>query len=102
VATSFGCWTTTYNQPDVSNFLYHEMLFSDGGAAACMGSTALSNANNERDLGLYVELVKPGTTIGRALMIARSDLAASSPWETDMLFHWTILGDLTLMITPAS
>jgi hypothetical protein len=103
IVTSFGCWTTTYTQPDVSNALYQAMLFSDGGAAAYMGSAALSNANNERDLGqrLYVELGKPGMTIGQALMTAKTSLAASRPWETDMLFHWTILGDPTLVVTPA-
>ena len=104
IVTSFGCWTTTFTQPDVSNALYQAMLFSDGGAAAYMGSSALSSANDERDLGqrLYTELAKPGTTIGQALVAAKTNLAASRPWETDMLFHWTILGDPTLVVTPAS
>jgi len=105
IVTSFGCWTTTYNQPDVSNALYQAMLFNNnGGAAAYMGSSALSNANNERDMGqrVFVELGKPGMSIGQAVMTAKASLAASRPWETDMLFHWTILGDPTLVVTPAS
>lgn len=105
IVTSFGCWTTAYAEPDVSNALYQAMLFNvNGGAAAYMGSSALSNANYERDMGLrvYTELAKPGMTIGQAVMTAKASLAASRPWETDMLFHWTILGDPTLVVTPAS
>ena len=70
------------------------------GAAAMLGSTTVSFAASERELGLRVmpKLAVPGKSIGDALQEAKEQLAATYPSMMDALLGWTILGDPTMEV----
>ena len=98
----WGCWNTYYVDP-ANNTLAHKFLLSgDRGAAAVMGATTLSFANNERQLGnlMMGRLAQSGMTIGDAMLAAKADLARSRANMLDVLLGWTIMGDPTLVVQP--
>ena len=102
VVVQWGCWNTYYVDP-VSNYLVQSFLFSgNNGAAAVLGASTLTDSNSEALLGalLMPRLVTPGTTIGQALQVAKSELAKSHPELLDVLLGWSLMGDPALVITP--
>ncbi len=99
VVTQWGCWNTYHVTPRY-NTLGHKLLLSgDRGAAAVLGAATLTEAPSERKLGrlLFARLGRDGTPIGRALVDAQRQLAASEPHLLDVILGWTLLGDPTLV-----
>jgi hypothetical protein len=102
VVSQWGCWNTYYVAPGYDTMAHKFMLSGDQGAAAVLGSTAISYDFSERALGqlLIPKLVEPGTSIGAALQAAKAELAENHPDLADVLLGWTILGDPALVIQP--
>jgi hypothetical protein len=102
VVVQWGCWNTYYIDP-VNNFLVQKFLFSGNqGAVVVMGGTTLVDSTSERLLGnlLTPRLATPGTTVGQALQVAKSELAQSHPELLDVLLGWSLMGDPALVIQP--
>ena len=72
----------------------------DQGAAAVLGASTLTRSSSDRALGELVmsRLSQPGMNLGRALVEAKQELAASNPQMIDVLLGWTLLGDPALGI----
>lgn len=104
LVTQWGCWNTYYVDP-AYNTLGHMFLLSGmNGAALVTGSTTLTNSNSERQLGrlMMAQLAQPGMTIGEAMQVSKAKLAQTHPEMHDVLLGWTILGDPTTVVMPAT
>lgn len=102
VVSQWGCWNTYYVSP-TSNTMSHKLLLSgDRGAAAVLGASTLTQVESDVALGalLSPRLVEPGATIGKAIVAAKRELAATQPGLADVLVGWTVLGDPALAIDP--
>jgi hypothetical protein len=79
------------------------MLSGDQGAAAVMGSSALTSAESDMALGqLFLpRLTRAGVSIGDALVEAKRELAAQNPGLRDVIVGWTLLGDPALVVNHA-
>lgn len=103
VVNQWGCWNTYYVDPTYDTMGHAFTVAGEKGAAAVMGSTTISYANTEKALG---ELLSPrlaaGMSIGAALTDAKRELAEQHPEMKDVILGWTILGDPTLQVVPAS
>ncbi|MBI4817189.1 MAG: hypothetical protein HY791_13080 [Deltaproteobacteria bacterium] len=99
VVAQWGCWNTYHVDP-AYNTLAHKFLLGDHGAAAVLGASSLTQTASEQMLGSRVidQLAQPGETIGRAVMIAKQQLAATRPELKDVLLGWTLLGDPALVL----
>lgn len=49
---------------------------------------------------MFDELLKPGMTLGEAILRAKRRYAADKPHQLDVILGWTLLGDPTLVIEP--
>ncbi len=81
------------------------LLKGDRGAAAVLGATTLTEAENEAELArlLFNEVgrvLEPGVTLGEAVLRAKRELAKTRPEALDVLLGWTILGDALISIEP--
>jgi uncharacterized repeat protein (TIGR01451 family) len=99
VVSQWGCWNTYYVDPYYDTLAHAFLLSGPQGAAAVMGSTAISYARSERLLGdLLSPKLAQGMSIGAALTAAKQELAQQHPEMKDVLYGWTILGDPTLEV----
>ncbi len=106
VVAQWGCWTTDFVNAS-TDVLSNTLLNSPQGAAAVMGSPALTDAIAWGGLSRQFMASMPGRTLGEAMVHARSTYAASlSPTRIEglkgILLGWTLLGDpgqLTPMTT---
>ena len=102
VVTQWGCWNTYYVSP-AGNTLGQIMLVDGAhGAAAALGSSTLTRADAEKNLGkmVYNELFTPGISLGEAVINAKQQYAALDASALDVLIGWQILGDPALVIQP--
>ncbi len=78
------------------------MFSGTNGAAAVMGATVLSGAEQEHLFGqlLIPLLVQEKMTVGEAMVQAKQQLAESRVGgiSDDVLASWTLLGDPTTMV----
>ena len=103
VVNQWGCWNTYYVDPTYDTMGHAFTVAGERGAAAVMGSTTISYANTEKALGdLMSPRLAAGMSIGAALTEAKQELARQHPEMKDVILGWTILGDPTLQVVPAS
>jgi hypothetical protein len=102
VVTQWGCWNTYHVDPYYDTLAHEFMLHSDGGAAAVLGATTITQSSSEEALGLRVmpRIVASGVTIGQGIQDAKTDLALTNSALRDVLLGWTLLGDPAMMIAP--
>jgi hypothetical protein len=104
VITQWGCSNSYYVDPNYNTMSHSFLVAGDAGAAAVLGATALSNGYSEELLGIQLTplLVQSGTSIGDAMLVAKTQLAESQdPAErVDVLLGWTLLGDPAVVIQP--
>jgi hypothetical protein len=101
VVGQWGCWNTFYVTPDASSMADRLLLEGDRGAAAVFGSSALASVDSSQLMSrLMAEALFDGATIGDALISAKSQMAASSPWMIDLIRSFNLLGDPALRIQP--
>jgi len=96
VVVQFGCWNTYYVAPDADTLAHALLINANGGAAAVLGSVALTNSSNDTAFArLLSEQLASGTiTIGEAVVAAKKALQRTSAGDTsDVQLGWTILGD---------
>ncbi len=102
VVTQWGCYNTYYVDPAAISLGHKFLLSGLNGAAAVAGSTTITNAISERELGerMMPLMTSDGMTIGDAMQTAKKYLSYQYPEMVDVLLGWTILGDPTLMLQP--
>jgi hypothetical protein len=100
VVVQWGCWNTYHTSPRVSTLGDAFMTDGDHGAAAVLGATALTEVASDRLLSslLLERLAVPGTTLGEAMVAAKSELASANPYALDVLLGWTLLGDPAMVV----
>jgi|GEM_PF-1081334 len=100
VVTQWGCWNTYYVAPSEDTMGHAFMLGGDGGAAAVLGASTLTQAVSERKLALqlYSRMLTPGMTLGEAVLAAKQAFAVNNPEARDVILGWTLLGDPALVI----
>ncbi len=100
VVTQWGCWNTYYVAPSEDTMGHAFMLGGDGGAAAVLGASTLTQAVSERKMALelYSRMLTPGVTLGQAVLEAKKAFAINNPHARDVILGWTLLGDPALMI----
>lgn len=93
----WGCWNTYHVVPSYDTMGHQFLLPGNYGARAVIGAASLTSEASDQALGtrLFVELFKPNTTLGEAMIRAKQDLAASQPHVLDVILGWTLLGDPT-------
>lgn len=101
VVTQWGCWNTYYPTPEYNTLAHELLLAGDRGAVVVLGAATLTSAASDAALGVRVipELTRSGVTIGDAMQAAKADLARTSPYLSDVLLGWTLLGDPALSVT---
>jgi len=106
VVTQFGCWNNDFVHPTRTSIGETFLVSSRGGAAAVIGTSALSGIQTEAQFGvlLYEELTKPGMTLGEAMNTARRRLAAQRPLVQirDVLIGTSLLGDPAIVPNSTS
>ena len=104
VVTQWGCWNTYYVSPFADSLSHSFMLNGNGGAAAVLGASTLTEASHETEFGKRLfgvgGLVNSNTTIGDALLRTKRNIAADHPDWLDVILGWQLLGDPLLRISP--
>ena len=104
VVTQWGCWNTYYVSPFADSLSHSFMLNANGGAAAVLGASTLTEASHETEFGKRLfgvgGLVNSNTTIGDALLRTKRNIAADHPGWLDVILGWQLLGDPLLKISP--
>jgi hypothetical protein len=102
IVSQWGCWNAYYVAPTFDTLGHKFMLSGNQGAAAVLGASTLTEVDSDRALGylLTPRLLEPGMTIGRAVLEAKRELAATRPDLKDVLLGFTILGDPALSVEP--
>ncbi|MBI4915090.1 MAG: hypothetical protein HY825_04525 [Acidobacteria bacterium] len=102
VVAQWGCWNTYYLSGSYEGLGNKLLLSGDRGAAAILGATTITQDTSEAALGevLFGVLTQPGMTLGKAVLAAKNELAATHKGLPDVLLGWTLLGDPALAIEP--
>ena len=102
VATEFGCLSAYFVDPTYTSMTHELLGGGNRGAAAVIGSTSVGYAGSQSDFGnaLMPELVKPGQTIGDAVLHATETLYETYPFYKEIYLGYTIFGDPTLVVQP--
>ncbi len=97
VALQWGCWGGYHSVPQFDTLSHRLLLGGAHGAAAVLGASSLTEVASDRELArrVYQHLSIPGTRLGDAIQLAKSDLGAS---YRDVLLSMTLLGDPALVI----
>ncbi len=100
VVIQWGCWNTYHVSPRYDTLGHRFLLAEDAGAAAVIGSSMLSKLSSDRALGpaMLERLMRPGTSLGQAMLEAKRSLGAGQPELLDVLLGWTLLGDPALVV----
>ncbi len=90
-----GCWNTYYVAPTEDTLAHSFMLNREGGAAAVLGSSTLTDADAERRFAMLLqrELLDSPGAVGDAVVNAKRRLAALHPDQLDVILGYTLLGD---------
>ncbi len=101
VITQWGCWNTYYVSPEEEILGLQFMLNGDRGMAGVLGASTLTQAAAEADLAdlVFEELVKPGTTMGEAILLAKQKYAQGNPNQLDVILGWNHLGDPGVVVS---
>jgi len=100
VIVQWGCWNSYSVEPRYETLGPALLTGTDGGAAAVIGLTTLSQSTFQAELAdLWVRYAaQPDETIGSALQRAKSEFAEIYPKRRDILLGVTLLGDPTLQL----
>jgi hypothetical protein len=104
VVMQWGCWNTYYVEPHADTLAHKLLLAGPQGAAAVLGPATLSDVGAEAGLArqLLPLVFQEGVPIGKALIQAKKQLAASQPQAVDIIRGWTLLGDPALVVVPST
>ena len=99
VVMQWGCWNTYYVSPEEDSMGHRFMMDGEQGAVTVMGSTTLTNADNERKLAqlVFAQLAE-GARIGEAVAVAKQQYGRTDSQDLDVLLGWTILGFPELLV----
>ncbi len=93
LVTQWGCWNTYFVDPQ-QDTMANAFLFQDGGAAAVLGATALTDVEMLRDFGaVFFDQVGRRDTLGKALFKAHRAFVTSNPEMAGKLQGFALLGD---------
>lgn len=100
VVLQWGCWTGYHVDP-LADGLSQAWLIGPRGAALALGAATLTEIENDHALAraLMVELGRPGTTYGEALLHARQTLGAD-PRRADVVLGVNLFGDPAMPVRP--
>jgi len=78
----------------------HRFLVNDNGAAAVLGASTLTKLDSDNALGqLFIPLAtQRGVKVGKALMLAKQQMALNHPEYLDTLLGYMILGDPAIVL----
>jgi subtilisin-like proprotein convertase family protein len=95
LVVQWGCWNAYFASPEVETLSNRLLLTPTVGAAAVIGSTALTSTQSHEALGAnFLARVSAGdATIGQALLTAKRQLAVTSPGALDAIMGQVLLGD---------
>ena len=95
LVTQWGCWNTYFVSPQEDTMAHAFMLNANGGAAAVLGASTLTQADAERGLAKLVlrNLTSGGMNLGQAVLQAKQEWATQHPEDLDVILGWNILGD---------
>jgi hypothetical protein len=98
-----GCWNTYYVAPTEDTLAHMFMLNGNGGAAAVLGSSTLTDAGAERQYAVLLqqELLASAGAVGDAVVNAKQRLARLHPDQRDVILGYTLLGDPAARISTA-
>jgi hypothetical protein len=104
IALQWGCWNGYFSEPR-SDTLSNRLLLNGGsGAAAAVGATTLTKVASDQAIGLRVlkHALQSGHPLGKAILLAKRDLAAEFAARKDVILGLTLLGDPALSLGPPS
>lgn len=91
-----GCWNTFFSAPQ-RNGLVHAWMLSSSGAAAIVGSTALTEIFSNHEFGQrWAARLRPGVRIGDVLLQTKRSLADDGIAADDIQVLTTLIGDPAL------
>ena len=102
IALQWGCWNGYFSEPR-SDTLSNRLLLNGGsGAAAAVGATTLTKVASDQAIGLRVlkHTLQSGHPLGKAILLAKRDLAAEFAARKDVILGLTLLGDPALSLGP--
>lgn len=105
VVSQLGCWNNYYVSPSTESLGAKLMLAGEQGAAAVLGSVALTEDINGNRFGLALtrRLALSGKRLGDAVAEAKRAFSEESQPDSDLrdvLLGWTLLGDPALQVAP--
>ncbi len=98
IVSQWGCWNTYFVSPTENTLAHAFMLNRQGGAAAVLGASTLTQANSERALAseFLSRFTAQDLTLGEAVLLGKQALATQHPEMRDVILGWNILGDPAL------
>ncbi|MBT8115494.1 MAG: hypothetical protein KJP04_08940, partial [Arenicella sp.] len=93
VVTQWGCWNTFYVSPENDSMAHRFLVEGQQGAVTVMGATSFTQADAEKRMaGVLFGNLKSGMSIGEAVLLAKQQIAAETPYQIDVLLGWAVLG----------
>ncbi len=101
IIVQWGCWNTYFVDPNIDTLANAFLFDEDGGAAAVLGATALTERSLLAQLGkrFYTDLDQVDT-LGEALLSAQRHIAQEQPRMLDALRGFVLLGDPATPLQP--
>ncbi len=105
VVSQLGCWNNYYVSPSTESLGAKLLLGGEQGAAAVLGSVALTEDVNGNRFGLALtrRLAVSGKRLGDAVAEAKRTFVLEGQPDSDLrdvLLGWTLLGDPALQVAP--
>jgi hypothetical protein len=102
VALQWGCWNGYFSEPRHDTLSNRLLLSGRNGAAAAVGATTLTKVASDYAIGARVlkNALQQGLPLGKAILLAKRDLAADFAARQDVIIGLTLLGDPALSLGP--
>ena len=104
VALQWGCWNGYFSEPQHDTLSNRLLLYGRSGAAAAVGATTLTKTASDQAIGSLVlkNALQLGHPLGKAIVLAKQDLATQFTARKDVILGLTLLGDPALVLGPPS
>jgi hypothetical protein len=104
VALQWGCWNGYFSEPQYDTLSNRLLLQGRNGAAAAVGATTLTKVASDHAIGTRVlkNALQLGQPLGKAVLVAKKELAGEFAVRKDVILGLTVLGDPALSLGPPS
>jgi hypothetical protein len=104
VALQWGCWNGYFSEPQYDTLSNRLLLHGRNGAAAAVGATTLTKVASDHAIGTRVlrNALQLGQPLGKAILLAKKELAGEFAVRKDVILGLTVLGDPALSLGPPS